>query len=68
MIFSNESMKERYLIYRDVIMICPCMLNNSAGVSLDNEGHNRFRDHMGVGIYGVNSNGRNIIFGIALGK
>jgi hypothetical protein len=70
LIFATEQMKERFLIYRDVIMICPCLTSQAqnGGITAEVDGHSRFKDHLGVAIYGVNSNGRNIIFGIALGK
>lgn len=58
-------MKEKYLIYRDVLMICPCFSANQ-----DSElegGNNRFK-LMGLALYGVNNNGRNVIFGLALGN
>lgn len=61
LIFCTEQMKERYLIYRDVVALCSCQSANSA------DSEDRFR-LSGVCFYGVNSNGRNVIFGIALGK
>ena len=64
LIFCTDQMKERYLIYRDILMICPCLSTLSSNTDSENS---RFK-LMGLAIYGVNSNGRNVIFGIALGK
>lgn len=61
LVFCTEQMKERYLIYRDVVAMCSCQSANSA------EAEDRFR-LSGVCFYGINNNGRNVIFGIALGK
>lgn len=58
-------MKEKYLIFRDVLMICPCLTVMNSNES--DEKMSRF-SLMGMALYGVNSNGRNVIFGIALGK
>lgn len=59
-------MKEKYLIYRDIMMVCPCL---STIMSEEGERDNvRFSKLMGLAFYGVNSNGRNVIFGIVLGK
>jgi len=57
LVFSTEAMKERYLIYRDVVALWLGHPPTDA----------RFR-LSGVCLYGVNSNGRNVIFGIGLGK
>lgn len=66
MIIATEAMKEKYLIYRDVIFISPCL--QSLAHSDNEEGNQRFKKLMGMVIYGVNSNGRNVIFAISLSK
>eukprot|EP00347_Sterkiella_histriomuscorum_P018525 403345179 len=52
----TEQMKEKYLTYNDILIICPCYQSFQ---------ENRF-NMLGLTFYGVNSNGRNIVFGFAL--
>jgi hypothetical protein len=57
-IISTAKMKEQYLIYRESLMICPCLRNQQ---------NNRF-NMMPLVLYGVNSHGRNQIFAFCLVK
>ena len=66
LIIATEGMKEKYLIYRDMICISPCL--QSLAHSENEEGNQRFKKMMGMVIYGVNSSGRNVIFAISLSK
>ena len=51
-------MKEKFLIYKDLMMICPCFkLAENSRFGLQ-----------GFVLYGVNSQGKNILFAIALGN
>ena len=54
MIFSCQNWKEKYHMHRDVVLICPFN-------KLRNQ--NRF-GMMGIFIYGINSHGRNQVYGI----